>query len=45
MTQQVEEGDETLKNRGNSAEAGNGGQLLKGQVVVYFMRNQGIDQI
>lgn len=45
MTQQVEEGDETLKNRGNSAEAGNGGRLLKGQVLVHFMRNQGIDQI
>lgn len=44
-TEQVEEADETLKKRGNSAEAGNGGWLLKGQVDEYFMGNQGIDQI
>lgn len=35
-TQQVEEGDETLKKRGNAAEDGNGGWLLKGQEDVYF---------
>lgn len=45
MPQQVKEGDETMKKRGNSAEAGNGGQLLKGQVDVYVMGNQRINQI
>lgn len=39
-TQRVEKGDKTLKKTGNSAKAGYGGRLMKGEVGAYFMGNQ-----